>query len=705
MFDSLGHVVHRRRRWFLVGTLIFVVLASVWGTTVFGALKSGGFDDPKSGSAQAAKMIDDRIGPADDELVVLYTSRTTTVDDSSFRAAVTGTLARLPKSDVLHVTTYWDTHLPALVSHDRHATYVALRLAGADPDARLKTYDRVRDHLAAPGLTSQRGGTIAISADLSRETAAGLARAEMISTPVLLVLLVVIFGSLVSALLPLVVGGVAILGAFTALRALSLTTDVSTFAINIVTMLGLGLAIDYALFIVTRYREELRRTDSEREALARTMATAGRTVAFSGVTVAIALGGLLFFPQMFLRSMGLGGMAVVLVDMLAALTVLPALLALLGRRVDALRIIRRRARTEEAAREDRGAWFRLARSVMRRPVAYVVGSVVLLLALGAPFLGIRFGGIDVRSLPPGSEARVVSDALDHDFSHGSLSPVDVVLAGSVSPGELNGYLGDLRGLNDVTSADLAAVGRDATLIEVRTSADPQSQRARDLVARIRSLPAPQRAYVGGHSAQLADLLSSFRQVLPWTALFVGLVTFALLFAALGSIVLPLKALVMNVLSISAAFGVMVWGFQDGHLAGLLDFTSTGTVEASQPMLILAMAFGLSMDYELFLLSRIREEYQRTGDNTEAVATGLQRTGAIITSAALLLAVVIASFATSGIMFIKLIGVGLLAAVVVDATVVRALLVPATIRLLGRASWWLPRPLRRLHARVALSEAH
>lgn len=702
MFDSLGRVVHQRRRWFIAGTLIFIAIASVWGTTVFGALKNGGFDDPKSGSSQAAKIISDRIGPAGDELVVLYRSRTVTVDDPGFRAAVTGTLTRLPKTDVPHATTYWDTRSPAFVSRDRHATYVAVRLAGGDQDARLKTYARVRDHLAAPGLTTQRGGTIAVSDDLNRKVASGLARAEMISTPILLVLLVIIFGSLVSAMLPLAIGGVAILGAFTALRVLTLATDVSTFAINIVTMLGLGLAIDYALFIVTRYREELRQAGSEREALARTMATAGRTVAFSGVTVAIALGGLLFFPQMFLRSMGLGGMAVVLVDMVAALTVLPALLALLGRRVDAFRV--GPARTGERAREDRGLWFRLGHSVMRRPVAYAVGSVVVLLALGAPFLGIRFGSIDVRSLPPGAEARSVSSALDHDFTHGSLSPIDIALTGGVSQPDRDAYVGRLRALPGVSSVNLAGTGRDAAHIEVRTPADPQSDGARDLVKRIRALPAPGRAYVGGQAAALTDLLSSLGRVLPWTALFVGVVMFGLLFAALGSIVLPLKALAMNVLSLSAAFGVMVWGFQDGHLAGLLGFTSTGTVEASQPLLILAMAFGLSMDYELFLLSRIREEWDRTGDNTEAVATGLQRTGAIITNAALLLAIVIGAFTTSDIMFIKLIGVGLCAAVVVDATVVRALLVPATIRLLGRANWWLPRSLRGLHARVAVSEA-
>jgi RND superfamily putative drug exporter len=317
------------------------------------------------------------------------------------------------------------------------ATYAAVRLTGADLQARLATYDRIRDDLAAPGLRTLRGGTIGVNSDLNRQTS-----------------------------------------------------------------LGLGLAIDYALFIVTRYREELRRTDSGREALVRTMATAGRTVAFSGITVAIALGGLLFFPQVFLRSMGLGGMAVVLVDMLAALTVLPAVLALLGRRVDALRLVRRR--TGEKTGSGRGAWYRLARSVMRRPVAYAVGSVVVLLALGAPFLGIRFGSADVRALPPGAEARTVSTTLDRDFAHGSLSPIDLVLTGGVSQADLRGYTGRLRGLPGVSAVDIVGTGGDATHVAVRTPADPRSSGSRDLVKRIRARPAPGRAYVGGQTAELTE---------------------------------------------------------------------------------------------------------------------------------------------------------------------------------------------------------
>jgi uncharacterized membrane protein YdfJ with MMPL/SSD domain len=623
---------------------------------------------------------------------------------------VTSTLARLPAGQVAHSTTYWNTHSPAFVSKDRHATYASVQLRGATQEDRKKAYEKVRDDLVAPGLTTRRGGNVAVSADISTQTAKDLARADMISMPILLVLLVVIFGSLAAALLPLAVGGVAILGGFTVVRLLTTVTDVSTFVVNIVMMLGLGLAIDYALFIVSRYREELGRTESEREALARTMATAGRTVAFSGVTVAIALGGLLFFPQMLLRSMGLGGIAVVLVDMLAALTVLPALLAVLGRRVDALRLFRRRkpaSQSAEGAAEEAGFWARLARSVMRRPIVYLVGPAVLLLGLGAPFLGVRFGSIDVRALPKGAESRTVTETLNRDFAQGELSPVDVVVAGPVAKPGLEAYLGKLRAIDGVTAAEVTGAGRDAVHVSVRFTADPQSNAARDLVQEIRATSGPAGAtevLAGGQTAALTDLLSSIGRVLPWTVLFVALVTFALLFAALGSILLPLKALAMNALTLGAAFGAMVWGFQEGHLAGLLGFTSTGSIEASQPVLILAIAFGLSMDYELFLLSRIREEWERTGDSTAAIATGLRRSGRIITSAALLLAVVIASFTPSGIAFLKLIGIGLLVAVVVDAALVRALLVPAAMRLFGRASWWLPRPLRRLHARVALAEA-
>jgi RND superfamily putative drug exporter len=525
---------------------------------------------------------------------------------------------------------------------------------------------------------------------------------------------VVIFGSVAAASLPLAIGVTAILGAFTALRGFTYLTDVSVFSINVITILGLGLAIDYGLFMVSRFREELRRGLSTEDAVARTMATAGRTVAVSGLTVAIALAGLLIFPQAFLRSMGFGGMAAVLVAMVAALTLLPALLSVLGPRVDALavrRLLRRRA-TAAPPVDGRGAWARVARSVMRRPVAYAVGIVVLLLALGLPFLRVSFGGIDARALPAGTGSRVVAETIDRDFGGSAEPPVEAVLtlpAAVDSPSgraALGRWMSAARSLPGVTSAEVTGAAGDVSRVGVGVAGDPISAESRGLVDRLRALPPPDggSVLVGGRTAELVDLLDSVGSRLPWMALIVVGTSFVLLFLAFGSVVLPAKAVLMNVLSLSASFGALVWIFQDGHLSGLLDFTPTGTLEATQPILVLAIVFGLSMDYEVFLMSRIRERYLTTGDNTAAVATGLQRTGGIITSAALLLIVVIGAFSLSGITFIKLIGVAMILAILLDATIVRALLVPATMRLLGRANWWAPAPLRRIHDRLGFSES-
>jgi len=508
--------------------------------------------------------------------------------------------------------------------------------------------------------------------------------------------------------MPLVVGGLAILGAFTALRLITLVTDVSVFAINIVTMLGLGLAIDYALFIVSRFREELAAQPAGRQgvedALVRTVATAGRTVAFSGVTVAISLAGLLLFPQMFLRSMAFGGIAAVLVAMAAALTVLPALLAVLGPRINAGSVPWLRRRPDRATDGSGGAWYRVAHSVMRRPLAYMAVIVVGLLALGLPFRNVTFGGIDARALPAGTQSRQVSQTLDRDFTRNATTAIEVVVSGA-DAADLRGYTERLRALPGATGAQVTQTAADTSRIAVRYDADPISSRARQLVADVRAVDPPvgSRVLVGGDTAELVDLLGSLGRTLPWMAAFVGLVTFVLLFLAFGSVLLPLKAIVMNLLSLTASFGALVWIFQQGHLSGLLGFTPTGTVEATQPILMLAIAFGLSMDYEVFLLSRVREQWGRTGNNTTAVATGLQRTGGIITSAALLLVVVIGAFATSGITFIKMIGVGMIIMLMIDATVVRALLVPATMRLLGRYNWWAPRPLARFCLRYGYRE--
>ncbi|MCW2643305.1 MAG: hypothetical protein JWP76_5611, partial [Dactylosporangium sp.] len=618
----------------------------------------------------------------------------------AFRQAVQDVVGSLPAADVGTVATYWTTNSPAMVSKDRHATYAAVRFAG---DQASDTYKRLAGKVRAPaGFTVSRGGHVPLNQDINNQVGKDIAQAEMLSFPVLLLLLVVVFGGLVAASLPLAVGGVAILGAFTVLRVMTGFTDISVFAINIVTMLGLGLAIDYALFMVSRFREELRAGRDVEQALIATMSTAGRTVAVSGITVAVSLSSLLLFPQVFFRSMGLGGIAAVGVAMLAALTALPALLAVLGRRVDALRLPGLRRRTGVV--EGRGAWYRIARSVMRRPVLYVAVIVPVLLLAGSPFLRVQFGGVDYRALPEGVESRKVAERIVSDFP-GSGEKVRVVVDGA-TPAELDRYVSELKGLPGVKGAAVTGSSGNRAVVDVAHDLDAFSSDARSLVAHVRGLPAPAGAEVnvGGVTASLVDLLHGLTAKLPWMALWVFSVTFVLLFLAFGSLLLPLKAIVMNLLSLTASFGALVWIFQDGHLSGVLGFTSTGTVEATQPILILAMAFGLSMDYEVFLLSRIREQWDAGGDNTLAVATGLQRTGGIITSAAVLLIVVIGAFATGGITIIKMIGVGMMVAIVIDATVVRALLVPATMRLMGRANWWLPRPLETVWRRFGIRES-
>jgi trehalose monomycolate/heme transporter len=718
MFETWGRVLYRRRRLILSLTLVLVTFGVVWGTGVFGKLSSGdNFTPPASQSQREANQAARVFGRNDADVVVLYRSASMTVSDPGYRQAVTAALSGLPRADVAGVTTYWSTGSPSLVSADRHATYAVLQLTGADDAARHTTYDAIKTELApaslaASGVTARVGGTVPMEVAINSEVTADIAKAEGFSMPVLLILLLLIFGSLAAASLPVAIGGVAILGSFTVLRLLTMATTVSIYSVNITTILGLGLGIDYGLFMVTRFREELHRQPTVEQAVARTVATAGRTVAVSGVTVAVALTSLMLFPEDFLRSMGYGGVATVAVDMLAALTVLPALLAVLGYRVNALRI--RRSVHRPARDEASGAWYRLAHSVMRRPAVYATVIVIGLLALGAPFLRISWGGTDARTLPAASTVRQVSQTLASDFPVNSTDPIEALVTLPRTSGAataLDAYLYRIEAIPGVTGAQVTGArvaggtGEDIIRVDIGYAPATVSSAARHIVTQIRDTPAPPGAtvLVGGTTAGLVDELASLGATLPWMALLVGVSTFVLLFLAFGSVVLPLKAIVMNVLSLSATFGVVVWIFQWGHLSGLLRFTPTGSIDPTMPILMLAIIFGLSMDYEVFLLSRIRERYDQTGDNTASVAAGLQRTGGLITSLALLLIIVVGAFSASGITFIKLMGVGMIVALLVDATVVRVLLVPATMRLLGRANWWAPRPLRRLYARYGIKE--
>ncbi|HEX2315565.1 MAG TPA: MMPL family transporter [Thermomonospora sp.] len=704
MLERWGRLVYRRRWPVLLAALAATIVAGVWGTGVFGALTSAdGFRTPGSESARAVEVAERALPRSEADVVLLYEdARGRSADDPAFRAAVTGALAALPKDRVAAAVTYYSTGSPQFVNADRTRTYAVLQMAGRDSAERQDNFEAVKETLDdAGGLTVKVGGSLGAEDAINGRVGGDIARAEMLAMPILLVLLVVIFGGLVAASMPLVTGLTAILGSFTALHAIALVTDVSIFAVNITTFLGLGLAIDYGLFVVARFREELARTDAVEDALAATMATAGRTVLVSGVTVAISMGGLVLFPQIFLKSMGYGGVATVLVDMVAALTLLPALLAVLGPRINALSVRRRRPARARATGGE-GAWHRLAHAVMRRPVAYAVAATALLLALGAPFLGINWGGVDTRVLPEGTDARVVSETLEREFPRNTTSPITVVVDGRT---DAAAYAERLRQVPGVTGATVTGTAPDASRIALTHRGDSQSQAARDVVDRVRDVPAPPgtEVHVGGDTAATMDQLDSLGATLPWVALLVGAAIFVLLFLAFGSLVLPLKAIVMNLLSLGAAFGAVVWIFQDGNLSGPLDFTATGTIAPAMPILMLLLLFGVSMDYEVFLLSRIREQYDLTGDTGAAIASGIQRTGGIITSAALLLLVVLGGLALSGISFIKLIGVGMVIAIAVDATLVRMVLVPSTMRLLGRANWWAPGPLARVHRRYGIRE--
>ncbi|MEV5752660.1 MMPL family transporter [Actinoallomurus sp. NPDC052308] len=720
MFAGLGRLVHRRRLSCLALCLAFAVLSGMWGSGAVARLKSGGFDDPHSSSSLVAKLSAQYFSNSTPDVFVIYRSDRLTIDDPRFRGAVVTTLARLPQNRIRNVLTYWSQtpRVAELASKDRHATFAAVQLAG-DDSAKAAAYDAIKDMFAAPGLSVRVGGGVPLAKEFNTQTQGDLARAETISFPVLLVLMLLVFGSLGSFWLPLVVGAFSIVGAFTVLRLLTMVTDVSSFSAEVITMMGLGLAIDYSLFIVNRFREELARGADRPTALANTMATAGRTIAFSGITVTTALSGLLLFPQMFLRSVGLGGMAVVAVAIVGALILLPALLALLGHRVEFGRMPWRRRRIRKDRREG-GPWYRLATGVMRHPILYFVAVMAVLGVLTTPFLHVRFGTTDVRVLPTSSPNRQLYEAFQREFPTGSKDPIDVVLSGDLIPKNfvpskkrpvpsfITDYEGRLRRLPGVTSVEITGYADKyaAVRISVRHQYGAMTDQARDLVRRIRAVP-PQRealyADVGGSTAAQMDMMDSLRRGLPTVGAVIGLVTFLLLFMAFGSIVLPLKAVTMNLLSLGASFGAIVWGFQDGHLAGLLRFTPTGTTEPTTIILVLLTVFGLSMDYEVFLLSRVREEWDRTRDNARSVAVGLQRTGGIISSAALLFLVVIAVFSTAEITLVKLIGVGMFVAIVVDASLVRMLLVPATMRFLGPANWWLPRPLRALHSHLDLGE--
>jgi RND superfamily putative drug exporter len=741
MLTRFARLATRRSRLVLVGAFVFVAIAGAIGGGVAENLITGGFEDPSTESVRADDALEERFATGTPNVVLLVTAPDGSDVDAPEVAAAGQTLTdELAAEDgVTNVVSYWsEGNAPPLRSEDGTRALVAARIPG-DDDAvndRIETlaprYERTDDGPA--GIDVQVGGSAAVFHEVGETIEEDLLTAEMIAFPVTLVLLVLVFGSVVAATLPLVIGVLSIIGTFFVLQLLTGVTDVSVYALNLTTAMGLGLAIDYSLFVVYRYREELRATpDAPRAAVVRTVRTAGRTVAFSALTVAAALCALLVFPLAFLRSFAYAGVAVAVLAGLFSVIVLPALLALLGHRVNALTLWRRSVTPPEE-----GFWHRMALLVMRRPIPVATAAIAVLLVLGSPFLGLRLTLPDDRVLQPGSDGRAVGDVLRDEFSSSEIGTLSVVTAeagAGIPDGELDEYAATLARLPGVARVDAATgtycgeglagqfgcepgqlvLGPESapryagfradggTYLSVVPEVEPLSPEGEDLLHAVRDTAAPTPVLVGGPSATLVDINDSLFDRLPVALGLVAVITAVLLFMMFGSVVIPLKAIVLNLLSLTATFGAMVWIFQDGNLSGLLDFTATGGLNAVMPILMFCIAFGLSMDYEVFLLSRIKEEHDNGADNVRAVAVGLERTGRLVTAAAVLIAVVFVAFAFGRVSFIQLFGVGLTLAVLMDAFVIRGTLVPAFMRLAGEWNWWAPGPLRRFHDRWGLSE--
>jgi uncharacterized membrane protein YdfJ with MMPL/SSD domain len=703
MLSALANLATRRGRTVVIAAVIGALVAGALGAGVASRLDPYGADDPSTESVQADNRLDD-AGFQDLGIIALVSG--VDVSSPATKHRVESLASEISQDPAVgRITDYYDTGSRAFVSRDGKSTYLSVALKPTDDKARQDAAKRIAARLdGTPGVTL--GGPALAQEQVNKQVESDLRHAELLAFPLLFLLSLLFFRSLVAALLPPLVGGLAIVGTFFMLRVASEFTSVSIFALNLVTGLGLGLAIDYSLFMVSRYREEIARSGPGAEAMRRTMATSGRTILFSSLTVAAALASLLIFPQRFLYSMGIGGSLVALIAASLALVVLPAILALLGPRVNSLApaFLQRRAEREAGPAES-GFWYRLSRLVMRRPAPIAVASAALLIALGIPFLGIKFTSVDATVLPTSASARQVDTALKTGFPPHRDSPIQLAVAGA-NGADLQGLIARVRKIPGVaTVGPPQRLAGGVSEIDVISTSDPLTDQSQDTVRDLRDMPTGSASVlITGFTAHHIDTQSSLADHLPLALAIVAGATFVVLFLFTGSVVLPIKALVMNVLTLSATFGILVLIFQDGHLEGLLGYTSQGALETTQPLLLFAVAFGLSTDYGVFLLSRIKEARDGGADDSHAVAIGLERTGRIVTAAALLFSVAIGAFVTSEIIFIKELGLGTALAVLIDASIVRALLVPSLMELLGRWNWWAPSPLRRLHARIGLSEA-
>jgi putative drug exporter of the RND superfamily len=736
MFAWWGQFVYRFR-WVVLGVSAIMLAGSIVALLNGGSLKNSGGENSESGRAIALMQKQLPQSGAGSSFVLVFGSAAMGVTDPAFKQAVLTALQPLKDdSRVKSIETPFDVpaeQAKAMTSTDGHHIFAQVSLKDDYPTAR-QYYKQLRAEVHSDHLQVLGTGNVAIGSDFDKYLQSDLQRAELVSLIVIVPLLLIVFATVVSMLLPLGVGGLAVLGGLAGVGVLARFTDVSTYSTNIVTLIGLGVAIDYSLFIVNRFREEMAAGRTPEQALIASMRTSGRAVTFSGITVAIGLSAMLFFQGSFLASMGFAGTIVVAIAVLYALTFLASLLAILGHRVNWARLpLPRRA-------SGRGLWHGLAIRVMRRPLLVLLPIVALLVVMASPIFQIRIANGDVGMLPPNAETRRGYDQLQAFPGQGQTFFTVVVSYPNGGP-LTSARVGDLYDLaqqmkqipwvagvesmvtfdpslhradyqallTQPASAQPARVqtivhgttGSQIAVLSVVTKQGQESDASRAIVHSLRSMAAPPGStmLVDAFSIDFTDFIL---QRIPLAVGYVMIVTYLVLFLLTGSVVLPLKAVVMNILSIGASFGALVWVFQQGHLSSLLNFTAA-PLDPSVPVLLFCLVFGLSMDYEVLLISRIQEEYRKTGDTTQAVAQGLEKSGRLITGAAAIMVAVFLAFGLADVVLIKSIGLGLALAVAIDATLVRALIVPAVMRLLGRANWWAPRGLARLHRRISLGE--
>ena len=694
MFEKLGSLIVNRKKLIFTLFIISILSAGVIGSSVFGKLDSGGYSDPKSDSAKAFEYLTD-VFKVKDPAVVLVVETQTELTDPAVVATATKLESIIKTEEGVGSTlSYWSSGgAPSLKSSDSKSAFLFVYSEDVEWDTVQSLGKRMQAKYDGKfeNLTIYASGTGVFAHAINTKIADDLKLSESISIPLTFILLVFVFGGLVASAMPLLVGVSAILGSFLIIYLLTLFTGVSVFALNLITGLGLGLGIDYSLLMVNRFREELHAGKSVDEAIKRTVATAGKTVFYSGLTIVITLASLMLFPLMFLKSFGYAGVTVVIMAVLGSLVALPALLAILGNRIDKA-VVRKSAITPK---ED-GRWAQTARFVMRKPVSVVVLSLIALGVFAAPITNIVFSQVDSRVLPASNPAAYASQLITERFPGQEGNPIEIIIpGGSAKLEEIKNYTTEISKVKGVVRiGEPQVLGNDVRVIAIHDMG-PRTPLAEVLIKEIRQIPSPDQTLVGGVAADYADTQIGIARTMPWALTWIAVGVLVLLFLFTGSIILPIKAVILNILSLAATLGVITWIFVDGHLKWLVgDFTVTGAVDTGSIILVAVVAFGLSMDYELFLLSRIKEEHDAGKSNVEAVATGLQRSARIITAAAGLLAIVFASFILSGVTSIKMLGFGVAFAIILDATLVRALLVPALMRLFGERNWWAPKSMKR-----------